>query len=260
MKFSPLPAALVLLLPSVALAQASKDAPFTNQDVVKLCKLDLGDEVVISKINQAKYVDFKLETDDLVKLKSQGVSKGVIAAMLKRATTVSSSSGAVVSPLVSGTAVSDEGVFFKSAGKEVRLQSTQGDLSRTWAYVTYLTFLDFPGLKADFRSSDRKPSLVIHSAKSPKGRIFLVKCESNKKSNNRSVKIGKASFGGGSQSWSSPDSDWTAEFDIKEGVGNFWEITPKKDLKPGEYGILFRGGFAGMLQMGQGELFDFGVD
>lgn len=257
MRFPSVPALLLLALP--VLAQPAKDAILTNPEVVKLCKLDLGDEVVISKINQAKYVDFKLETDDLAKLKAQGVSKAVIAAMLKRATAVTSNAP-VVAPLGSATTVADEGVFFRSGGKEVRLQSTQGDLSSTWAYVTVLRFLDFPGLKADFRSADRRPTLVIHSAKNPKGRIFLVKCESNKKTSNRSVKIGKAGYGGTTSSWSSPDSDWTVEFDTKEGTGNYWEITPKKDLKPGEYGILFRGGFAGLLLAGQGELFDFGVD
>lgn len=251
------PAALLLALP--VLAQPAKDAILTNQEVVKLCKLDLGDEVVISKINQAKYVDFKLETDDLAQLKTQGVSKAVIAAMLKRATPVASPA-ASIAPLGSRTAVADEGVFFRTGGKDVRLQSIQGDVSSTWAYVTVLNFLDFPGLKADFRSTERRPTLVIQSAKNPKGRIFLVKCESNKKTSNRSVKIGKAGFGGATKSWSSPDSDWTVEFDTKEGTGNYWEITPKKDLKPGEYGILFRGGFAGLLLAGQGELFDFGVD
>lgn len=62
------------------------EAPLTNADVVKLMKLDLGDEIVIAKINQAKAVNFELSTDGLIQLKRDGVSKEVISAMLKMTT------------------------------------------------------------------------------------------------------------------------------------------------------------------------------
>ncbi len=62
------------------------EVPLANADVVKLFKMGLGDEIVIAKINQAKSVDFQLGTDDLGKLLEQGVSKSIIAAMVKRAT------------------------------------------------------------------------------------------------------------------------------------------------------------------------------
>ena len=62
------------------------------------------------------------------------------------------------------------------------------------------------------------------------------------------------------KSWSTPDSDWTIECDVKEFQPGLWEMAPKKDLKKGEYGVLFRGGFLGNLGAEQGELFDFGVD
>jgi hypothetical protein len=69
-------------------AGPAAEAPLTNADVVKLCKLDLGDEVVIAKIDEARVVDFKLDTDGLVALKQDGLSKDVITAMLKRAAAV----------------------------------------------------------------------------------------------------------------------------------------------------------------------------
>lgn len=254
-------AMLLLMASGLGLAQqAARETPLTNEEVVQLCKLDLGDEVVIAKINQAKSVEFKLDTGDLAKLKGEGVSKPVIAAMLNRASAPKSVVGAANGLLPGSFNTEEEGVFLRTGGKEVRLQSVQGDLSTTWAYIVMLTFLDFPGLKAEVRNTNHRPTLVIQSSKNPRGRIFFVKCESNKRDNNRSVKIGRAGFGGGSKSWSSPDSDWTVEFDTKEVSGNYWEITPKKDLEPGEYGLLYRGGFTGLLGAGQGELFDFGVD
>lgn len=251
-------------------AAPAAEAPLTNADVVKLCKLDLGDEVVIAKINQANAVDFKLDTDSLVALKQEGASKDVIAAMLKRTSAPQPQSGPAAGPArgygaspgaipAGASNPGDEGVLLRTAQGETRLQSVQGDISTTWAYVTMLTFLDFPGLRADVRITDRRPTIVVRSNKSPRGRIFLVKCESNKKDNDRSVKVGKARVFS-QKSWSTPDSDWTVDFDTKEISDTTWEITPKKDLKPGEYGVLFRGGFYGMLGATQGELFDFGVE
>jgi len=246
------------------------EAPLTNAEVAKLCKLGLGDQVVIAKINQAKAVDFKLDTVNLVALKQDGVSKDVITAMLNRSTAPQAQRGPATGPargsggspgaLPAGVSnAGDEGVLLRTAQGELRLQSVQGDLSTTWAYVAMLTFLDFPGLRADARITDRKPTVVVRSSKSPKGRVFLVKCKSNKKDNDRSVKVGRARVFS-QKSWSTPDSDWTVEFDTKELPDNTWEITPKQDLKPGEYGVLFRGGFYGILGGTQGELFDFGVD
>ena len=100
-------------------------------------------------------------------------------------------------------------------------------------------FLDFPGLRAEQKITERKPIIIVQSKKSPRGRIFLVKCESNKRTNNRSVKLGRAGlFAHGS--WSSPDSDWTVDCDTKQTNEETWEITPKKKLDPGDYGILFK--------------------
>jgi hypothetical protein len=287
MKYSPkvyLTALSLLLLPvSFATGQpapasatpstqsaVAQEAPLANADVVKLCKLDLGDEVVVAKINQARAVDFKLDTDSLVALKQEGVSKGVITAMLSRTSAPPAHSGPAAgsargiggSPgtLPAGLQnAGDEGVLLRTAPGEVRLQSVQGDLSTTWAYVVTLTFLDFPGLRAEARITDRRPTIVVRGSKSPRGRVFLAKCESNKKDNDRSVKVGKAKMFS-QKSWSTPDNDWTVDFDTKELPDNTWELTPKQDLKPGEYGVLFRGGFYGILGGTQGELFDFGVD
>ncbi len=245
----------------------AEEAPLLNTDVVKLCKLDLGDDVVIAKINQAKAVEFKLDTDSLVALKQEGVSKGVIAAMLKRTTAASSGQPAGTQSISQGQGSAagraaggaGEGVWLRMQGAEAPLRSVQGDFSTTYAFVTVLFFLDFPGLHADLRIADTQPTVVVRVAKDPRGRVFFVQAESNKKDKTRSVKVGRGSpFG--MKSWSTPDSDWTVECDAKELQPGLWEMTPKKPLKKGEYGVLFRGGFLGNLSSEQGELFDFGVD
>lgn len=245
---------------SAPIQPAPSEGPLTNTDVARLAKLDLGDEVVIAKINQAKKVDFKLDTDSLVLLKQQGVSKAVIAAMLKRVSGPPAGAGTPASaPASLFSNASDEGVTLRTSQKEIRLQSVLGEMSQRWAYVTTLIFLDFQGQKADTRITDRKPTVIVHSSKSPRGRVFMVKCDPNAKDNSRSVKLGRQGLFS-SKSWGSPDSDWTVEFDTREVAENTWEITPKTDLEAGEYGLLFKGGFLGAMDPTRGELFDFGVN
>ena len=57
----------------------------TNADVVAMVKADLGDDLVVAKIQQAPREALDVSSDALVKLKKQGVSKAVLDAMLRRA-------------------------------------------------------------------------------------------------------------------------------------------------------------------------------
>jgi hypothetical protein len=254
----------------VLVAQETK--PLTNEDVVKLSKAGLGDDVVIAKINQAPQVDFKLDTDSLIALKQQGVSKAVIEAMLKKATApaaggpnpapptstnpLAARAGAPAS--ASSQPQDEEGVILRTADKTITLQSVQGDLSTVYAFAVYLLYLDFPGLQAEVRIADRRPTIVVRSKKSPRGRLFLVRAEQDKNDNVRSVKVGKAGMFG-AKSWNSPDPDWVVACDVKDLGNGTWELVPKGDLAPGEYGVLFRGGITGTLGE-SAELYDFGVE
>jgi hypothetical protein len=261
--FSLLVASRLLLLADPV--QTVAESALVNEDIIKLTKLELGNDIVIAKINQAPSVAFKLDTDALVSLKQQGVSKEVITAMLNRTTTPAPRPDSQQKPSDQPgnprglPNPSDDGVVLRINQSETRLQPVQGDTSSTYAFVTMLIFIDFPGLVAEQRITDRRPTFVVHSSKSPRGRVFLVKCESNKKDDNRSVKVGRSGMFS-QKSWSTPDKDWVVEADIKELHDNTWEITPRVDLKPGEYGVMFKGGLFGLLSGSQAELFDFGID
>lgn len=253
----------VVILTAATLAQAqgapapAGEPALTNDDVVKLCKLELGDEVVMAKINQAAQVAFQLDTDSLINLKAQGVSGAVIEAMLNR-TAARHGEGGQGTTLPVSTAGQDA-VILRTSDREIPLESVQGDLSSVYAFAVFLLYLDFPGLAAEVRITEPRPTFVARLNKGPRGRIFLVKCERDEDDDVRSVKVGKASpFG--MKSWSTPDKDWVIDCAITETAQGEWEITPQQDLRPGEYGILFRGGVAGLLGPQQAELFDFAVE
>ena len=238
---------------------APLEPAFTNADVVKLTQLGLGGEVIAMKVQTAKAVDFKLGTDDLIALKNAGVSQEVITAMLKRASSPAPSSaggapapGAIMDTPMGAVAIPGmDDILVKLVTKDAStdLASVGGHMGTTYAFWTVFMFMDYPNLKADVRTNDRKPYILIQTRKSPQGRFFLVRCESNKDDNNRSVKMGKSGMYS-SSGFGAPDSDWTVPFEVKQLQPGLWRMDPKENLKAGEYGVWGP----------SSELYDFGVD
>ena len=235
---------------------AAAGGALANQDIIKLSQIGLGPDVIITKINTAQQVAFKLDTDDLIALKNAGVNQDVISAMMKRSTSPiaipGGRSGGMVDTLGGPVAIpgaDDLLVRLVTKDGTTDLSSIAGHVGTTYAFVTVLMFMDYPNLKAEVRIKDPRPSILIQSRKSPQGRFFLVRCESNDDDNNRSVKMGKSGM------WSSkdlgaPDSDWTIRFTFKQVQPGLWRMDPEKDLNPGEYGVWGP----------SSELYDFGVD
>jgi hypothetical protein len=104
---------------------------FANADVVKLTSLGMSSEVIITKINTAKQVAFKVETDDLVALKDAGVAQDVINAVLMRSSApVAAQNGeATHTPMNERTshATGDRSVQLVTQDKTIDLVSIGGD-------------------------------------------------------------------------------------------------------------------------------------
>ncbi|HEY3827543.1 MAG TPA: hypothetical protein VGL82_23480 [Bryobacteraceae bacterium] len=94
-----------VLFASLTLAQQ----PMTNDSVVKLVKAGMGDETIVNMINTQPST-FSLGTDDLIALKSGGVSEKVIGAMLLKKT---GGGAAGLTTSVAGP-VHEIGVYYKS--------------------------------------------------------------------------------------------------------------------------------------------------
>lgn len=74
-------ASLSLLLLNCANAQQPQDTPLTNSAVIKLVKAGFKEKSIIAIIN-SRPNRFNLETEQLIKLKHDGVSENIILAML----------------------------------------------------------------------------------------------------------------------------------------------------------------------------------
>jgi hypothetical protein len=83
--FGPTPAAVAASTPSTPARSAdAAEKPLSNDDVLALKNVGLGDDVIVSKVRSSRGA-YKLGTDDLVRLKQAGLSDAVIAAMLESA-------------------------------------------------------------------------------------------------------------------------------------------------------------------------------
>ena len=247
------------LLFSVPLAVAAPAAPakseagFTNKDVIKLVKLDLGDDVVIGKIKQAADAAFDVTTDGLVQLKQAGVSSRVISAMLEKTTPPAAppampNAGGVNQPQFFA---GPDDVRIVINDKEIRLPANHGDLSTTGFWPVVFTFLDYPGLHARTRIKNGRPTLVIRSEHDPKNYYYLGMLDVNHDSdNNRSLKIEQKASGFTATTRVVPAGRWCVEYESSEKAPGTWYLTPKRDLAPGEYGVVVPGG----------ALYEFGVD
>ncbi len=139
-------------------ATPAGESALTNQDIVKLSGIGLGPDVIITKIVTAQQVAFKLETDDLIALKSAGVSQEVITAMLQRAAAPSQQSQpATLAEPTAQTPSSD--VALRSKDGEITLVGRQGEMSAKPAFFTAMLFYDYRGAESkvllDLRTTRR---------------------------------------------------------------------------------------------------------
>ncbi len=106
-KFSKLFVLLVLLWGFISVGAQQSEAPLTNSSVIKLVKAGFKEKTVIAIINN-RVSDFKLDTEQLIELKRNGVNDNIVLAML------SSQMGTVIVP---GDDEWDDDKFFKGMKK-----------------------------------------------------------------------------------------------------------------------------------------------
>lgn len=152
------------------------------------------------------------------------------------------------------------GVVLSGSNTNAKLEPQSGSIGTTYAFVTALIFADFPDLHASVRTTDTRPVVHLLLGGEPSGRVFIVKVNANERTNNRSVKIGKAGFASYS-GITQPDPDWTIPYSAQQSKPGYWTLTVNAPLSPGEYGVFVPPGvMAGGTSSPGGALYGFGVD
>jgi hypothetical protein len=150
---------------------------------------------------------------------------------------LSRSSGA--SAPASGGSSSDTRVNVKLAGTagEVQLTASRGTRQQIVApFVGYRHFMVFKEMKAEARTKDRRPSILVATNANPVGRFYVVRLNQDEDDNDRSLDLLSPGVWGGRMG-DEPEGDAQIEYDAKEERPGLWRLTPKKDLKAGEYGL-----------------------
>lgn len=263
----------------------------SNESIVQLVEIGLGEEAIIAKINGTS-AQFDVSTDSLIALKNAGVPSAIIAAMIEKGNAPVASDAASASidspdPMVPHAA----GVYlladWLTEPKMIMIDATTSNQTKSGGFLGYaltggLASMSFkaviPQKEARTASPVTKPIFyfyfdVANSSLSNRGgstfwmsgsvtspaEFSLVKLKVKK--NRREVKVGNFSITGAKSGVM--DKDQIA-FDYKRLAPGVFEVTPINDLKPGEYGFLYSsqtGGGVGAAGVGAqtSRVFDFSI-
>ena len=237
-------ALVAILLAANVVCAAEGEKPLDNAQVINMTKADLGDAVIIAKINESKEVKFDLSTDDLVKLKAAGVSKAVITAMLDRSATKSTSASSA-----------GPKVILSSINGDVSLKSIDGTLKQYVApFVGLRRFVEFSPKAATKRTKDRQPSIVATSGNDLSRNCSYVKIYHD--NDNRWIDLEAPGAWGGSIS-NKPYGDCLIKYSVTEEKSGVWRFKPDNALEPDDYGLYC---FSGQSESGVFILYEFGID
>ncbi len=258
----------------------------TNDEVITLAKAGLNSSIIVNKIRTSKS-NFDLSTDNLIKLKTAGVSDEIVNAMLeaksgKSLTTnsMNSTSSAVAGNPNDPTAPHGFGVYLyeetngvkkmTQLAPNVSAQNRTGGLftsSMTYGIGKVKTKSNLPGTAANLQIKETQPVFYFYldtksgglntssGIPSTPNEFALIKF--NVRSDNREVTIGKSNAFGAKGGLS---DEYVVDYNVEDLGGGTFKITPKTTLKNGEYAFyLINSGNSSTGAAVGAKFFDFGV-
>ncbi|KQN00880.1 hypothetical protein ASE85_09690 [Sphingobium sp. Leaf26] len=272
-------AAMALAIASPAFAET-----LSVDSVITLSQAGIGDEAVIAKIKTSG-TKFDLTTDEMLMLKSKGVSGPVIAAMLNNSATTAAPTMSMDSsdPLVPHPS----GVYLLSstgAGRKMqRIDPTITNQAKTGGIIGYAFTGGIASMSikaaiqneaARVRAQPGRPSFYFFfdesnpdtarantawaagtaATVSSPAEFTLIKLM--KKDGRREARVGSANIGGAKTGVMDKDR---LPFDYEMVRPGVFRVTPTQELEAGEYGFIYAltpGGSSGAMTA---RIFDFGI-
>ena len=264
---------------SLLVAMPASADPLTIEKVLELNALEVGDDVIIAKIQSDSGV-FDLSTEQIIELRKKGLSPAVLAAMLKTkgVPKVSLDSPDPMVPHPPGLyilqgegesakmskmnfTVSNQaktgGVFgyafsggLASMSMKVAIQNESAPV-KTGSSPRFYFFFDTNSLEG---ASSTWANGTNSFAASP-AEFTLVQLM--KKSGRREARVGSVNIAGAKTGVMDKDRIAFRSTEVRPGV---FEVVPAQSLKPGEYGFIFSlsgGGTGGAMTA---RIFDFTVN
>lgn len=223
-----------------ARSQASLESDVTNARIIEMTHKGLGDEVIIARI-KAGATKFDLSDDDLAKLKKEGVSDAVVAAMIQ------STQLTIPKVSIDGNPVEVRTIGEQKVGGRLGHFVTAGIMSvKNKAYLQ--------GQHAPLIVS-RSPDIEIELPPNDNINNYIV-VEMDDKGDRREIEIG--SVGGTVGEKVGIRADRIVRTSATPIGGRRYKITTVSELKKGEY-ILYSVGSADFPHGVYGQGYDFTV-
>jgi hypothetical protein len=249
---------LLVFLSATCFAQKS----LTNDDVIKMAKAGLSDDIIVQSIN-AQPGAFKTGGSDLVALKTAGLSDRVVGAMIGKG--IPSANGAhepapVVAPAAAG--VDEVGVYYKDQnGKWVQMSPEIVNYKSGGALKSFATNGiikqdkngHIAGKAAKLQLTRQTSILMYVTEGTAPEEYLLIKFRVN--SDNREFR----SQTGGVVHSSTGDQRDTVEFKATKIGPRMYQFDLTPDLKVGEYGILPPGAITSANAASGGKVYTFTV-
>jgi hypothetical protein len=265
-------------LPAHAQAPTSEDGPLQtntdtprvhligNDDIVKMAKAGLGDDLILQTI-QIKPGHYDTSPDDLIALKTAGVSNNVIAAMEAHGTGLATrKANAKPDPAPLSNGVDEIGVYYKSqkgetAGQWLPLQ-TERVVFKSAGELKAILSQGIINKDMNGRVEGGKSPLVL-----PNGFELLIYAPLGTDGNeydllrlrdHKNYREFRTLTGGILHSQSGPGPD-EVEFHPKKIAPQMYSFTVPNDIEKGEYGILPPGSANQQGIAGTGKIFTFSI-
>jgi hypothetical protein len=263
----------------------AQEETMTNAEVISLVKAGLSTTIIINKIRSSK-TNFDLSTDSLIALKQAGVTDDVVGAMLeaksgKTMSVANTTQGQAVVDINDPRAPHDFGIYlYEENGEGRRMTQLAPNVSaqnRTGGGFTAAvtpfglgkvkTKANLPGTAASLQLKVSRPVFYFYldnktgglntSSGIPSTPNEFALVRFNIRSDNREVTIAKANAYSAKGGLS---DEYVVQFDTESMGNGVFKITPKIDLKNGEYGFyLINSGNSSTGAAVGAKFFDFGI-
>lgn len=277
---------LAISILALAMASPAMAETLTNESVLSMISLGLGEEAIVAKIKTSD-ADYDLAIASMVALKNQGVSSPVIAAMIEAQDASKSGAAAMMpespDPLVphpAGVYLFDD---WSGEPKMVRIDSTISNQAKTGGIFGYALTggLASMSIKAaipnetartDSNSSEpvfymffdeSNPSETVQSSNWQSGTAATISSPNEftliklkEKKGRREARVGSMNIGGAKTGVMDKDQ---YPFDYQIVRAGVYKVTSLQPLEQGEYGFIYaiNGGVVGGAMTAR--IFDFTV-
>jgi hypothetical protein len=269
---------MLMLVPFLLLVAVPQTAEtLTNETIVQLASVGLGDEAIIAKI-KATPTNFQLSTDDMIALKTKGVSGPIIAAMLSAHAPVPIMSVDALDPSIPHL----PGVYIAGPSKMLRMDATATNQAKTGGILGFALTggIASMSVKASvsnetsrYPTSEHKPVFYFFfddaGGNASQGSTWLAGSASvvtspneftlihlDKKKGRREARVGSRNIGGIKTGVMDKDR---IEFDYELVRTGVYRATPRGPLQPGEYGFIYSVAGSGANGAMSAKIYDFTV-